>query len=253
MAHHRTAAAIISIGVALVTLSACSSNSHQTSLPTSNQSSAPPTDPNTASSATTAPPSGSTTTTVLGPTGSPATYPAAQATPPSLAGAYPTGQTVNLMTVLKTLATYRDWVWSHPNPALVATYILPSSPDYANEVKTLTEFQRDRLHADPTPTEIMYVRVTEPSAPQHIGTKYLKLGNYQAFSGGLVVAVYDINPVPLLTASGKPSGQEFKPTQIGEIPSSISLSQGLDGRFRFAQTIVLNPPGGVAAIEHSSS
>ena len=43
----------------------------------------------------------------------------------SLAGAYPQGNTVNLITALKTLQTYGDWVWSHPNPCLVANYDLP--------------------------------------------------------------------------------------------------------------------------------
>ena len=251
MPHHRTAAAIISVSLALVALAACSSHSHQTAPPTSSQTSAPTTDPNTTRPTTTAP-SRTTTTTVLGPTGSSGTYPAAQPTPPSLAGAYPTGMTVNLVTVLKTLATYRDWVWSHPNPALVANYELPNGTGYAGEVATLAVLQRDGLHADPTPSEILYVRVTVPATPQQVGSKYLKLGNYQDFHGGAVVAVYDVKPVPLLTASGQPSGKQYSPTRVGQIGSSITLVQGSDGRFRFEDTADLNPPGGVNAIETQS-
>ena len=91
----------------------------------------PTTAPSTAHSTVTLPTTstaGPTTaapsTTVQGPSGSPANYPAAKRTPPSLAGAYPTGTAVDLITVFKAITTYEDWVWSHPNPALVANYEL---------------------------------------------------------------------------------------------------------------------------------
>jgi hypothetical protein len=169
-----------------------------------------------------------------------------------LAGAYPTGQTVNLVTVLKTLATYRDWVWSHPNPTLVANYELSNGTGYAGEVSTLAVLQHDRLHADPTPSEILYVRVTVPATPQHVGNRYFKLGNYQDFHGGSVVAVYNVQPVPLLTASGQPSGKQYSPTRVGQVGSSITLVQGSDGRFRFEDTVDLNPAGGISTIESPS-
>ena len=250
MAHHRTAAAIISVSVALVTLAACGSSSHRAAPPTTTHSSTPTTDPNTLGPTTTASPSGTTPTTVLGPSGSPATYPAAQPTPPSLAGAYPTGTAVNLVTVLKTLATYRDWVWSHPNPALVANYSLANGTGYASEVASLATLERDGLHADPTPSKILYVRVEVPATPQHIGNKYLKRGNYQDFLGGIITAVYEVQPVPLLTASGQSSGKQFNPTSVGQVAYSISLVQGPDGRFRFEDTTQLHPPGGIPSIEH---
>jgi hypothetical protein len=156
------------------------------------------------------------------------------------------------MTVLKTLATYRDWVWSHPNPALVANYSLPNGNGYSGEVSTLAALQRDGLHADPTPSRILYARVTAPATPQHVGNRYFKLGNYQDFHGGSVVAVYDVQPVPLLTASGQASGKQYSPTRVGQIGYSITLVQGSDGRFRFADTTQLNPPGGISAIETQS-
>ncbi len=105
-------------------------------------------------------------TTVQGPSGPPADYPAAQPNPPSLAGAYPTGRTVNLLTVIKTLTTYEDWVWSHPNPALVANYDLQTGTDYAGELKNISNFERLGLHADPTPTEIDFIKVVTASRPQ---------------------------------------------------------------------------------------
>jgi hypothetical protein len=143
-------------------------------------------------------------------------------------------------------------VWSHPNPALVASYELPNGTGYAGEVATLAVLQRDGLHADPTPSEILYARVTVPATPQQVGDKYLKLGNYQDFHGGAVVAVYDVKAVPLLTASGQPSGKQYSPTRVGQVGSSITLVQGSDGRFRFEDTVELNPPGGINAIETQS-
>lgn len=72
--------------------------------PTATQST-PTVEPTTSTprSTTTAPP-----TTVQGPSGNPENYPAAKPTPPSLAGAYPTGTSVNVVTVLKTLTAYGD-------------------------------------------------------------------------------------------------------------------------------------------------
>ena len=119
---------IIAAGLAgVLVLAGCSSGHHPTangpggSTTTTSTPTDPSTSPTTMGSPTTSTTAqSSTSTTVLGPSGNPKNYPAAQATPPSLAGAYPQGNTVNLITVLKTLQTYSDWVWSHPNPALVS-------------------------------------------------------------------------------------------------------------------------------------
>jgi hypothetical protein len=78
-----------------------------------------------------------TTTTVQGPRGPEADYPAAQPNPSSLAGADPAGTTVNLVTVIKTLTTYEDWLYSHPNPALVSGFMMPAGNDYGSEVENL--------------------------------------------------------------------------------------------------------------------
>jgi hypothetical protein len=146
--------------------------------------------------------------------------------------------------------TYRDWVWSHPNPALVANYGLSNGNGYAAEVKDVTQFQQQGIHADPTPSEINFVRVTVQAVPQSaIGGKQAKLGGYQWFRGGAVTAVYNVKPVPMLRSNGRPSGQQFNPPVLGQVAYSITLVQGPDGQFRFEDTVQLNPPGGIAALE----
>ena len=70
-----------------------------------------------------------TSTTVLG-GGSPATWPAARAVAPSLAGAY----SPNLKTAFIALVKYSDWLGSHPNPSLVKNFVASSSNIYASQV-----------------------------------------------------------------------------------------------------------------------
>jgi hypothetical protein len=250
MTKHNSAITAALTAAILITVSGCGNSHHQATPPTSTTS---PTTTSTTTAPVTTNPDGTTTTTVLGPSGPPSSYPAAQATPPSLAGAYPTGTSINLVTVLKALTTYRDWVWSHPNPGLVANYELPSGNGYASDVKDLTEFQQEGIHADPTPSEILFVRVTLQAVPQPpSGGKPAQLNGYQWFRGGLVTAVYLVKPVLMLKANGQPSGQQFNPPTLGQVASSISLVQGSDGQFRFEDTDQLNPPGGIASVEQQA-
>ena len=64
---------------------------------------------------------------------------------------------------------------------------------------------------------------------------------------GLVIVVDNEVPVPMLTASGQPSGQQYNPPKTGQVAFLVTLSQGPDGQFRFYETSQLNPPGGIAA------
>jgi len=246
----RNATAVGALLLAVVlTAAGCGSGKHQAGNSTSTTS-APAT---TTDSPTTSSTDGTTKTTVLGPSGPANSYPAAQATPPSLAGAYPNGTTVNLITVLKTLTTYRDWVWSHPNPAFVAHYDLPSGNGYASDVKEITQLRQEDIHADPTPSEILFARVTLAPTPQpQVDGKPSLLDGYQWFHGGVITAVYNVHVVAMLDANGQPSGQQFNPSKVGEVAYTISLAQGSDGQFRFEDTDQLNPPGGVAAVEQQS-
>ena len=117
-------------------------------------------------------------------------------------------------------------------------------------MKDITQFQQEGIHADPTPSEITFVRVTVQAVPQSaIGGKPAKLDGYQWFRGGAVTAVYNVKPVPMLRSNGQPSGQQFNPPALGQVAYSITLVQGPDGQFRFEDTVQLNPPGGIAALE----
>ena len=153
MPHHRTAAAIISVSLALVALTACGST--KSIKPHQPPPASPPRPyrPERVDSDNQQPTN--TTTTVLGPTGSLVHYPAAQPRPPSLAGAYPDGNTVNLITVLKTLATYRDWVYSHPNPSSSPTTCSQRQPVQQRNRDPGRTLQAMGWHEDPTPTEIL--------------------------------------------------------------------------------------------------
>ena len=246
MPHRRTAAAIISVSLALVALTACGgTKSHQTSPTTTSQSTAPPTDPNESTPTTQQPTN--TTTTVLGPTGSLIDYPAAQPRPPSLAGAYPDGNTVNLITVIKTLTTYRDWVYSHPNPSYVANYMFSSGNQYSSEIANLSTLQAKGWHEDPTPTEIQWAKVT--LAP--VATTY-KIDGHVAFRGGSVTIVEILTTAPYRNSSGQIVGHE---PGGGPVAYSITLTQLVsghptpDGQFRMLDIEPLNPPGGISALE----
>jgi hypothetical protein len=188
----------------------------------------------------------------MGPSGSPADYPAAQPTAPSLAGAYPTGTTVNLVTVVKTLTTYEDWVWSHPDPSLVTNYEVVTGNTYTSEVRVLTQFGEKGLHAQPLPTEIDFVRVASPAVPQSLANgKPVMAGKYRVFRGAIVTVVFNEKPTVMLTSNGASAGQDFTPSHLGPTAYSISLVQGADGRYRFDDTTQLNPPGGIASVEGS--
>ena len=239
-------AAVVGLAAALSGCGGGSPHATATTRPTTTS-----TDP-TATTSTTATSVRSTrsSTTVQGPSGPPADYPAAQPNPPSLAGAYPTGTTVNLVTVLKTLTTYEDWVWSHPSSSLVANYSLRSGNAYAGDVKNIAEFERLGLHADPTPTEIDFVKVVTAAKPYVLASgQPVKLNRYQSFRGGVLTVVETLKPVAMLKADGSPSGQRFTPAHVGAVGFSVGLVQGPDGQFRFADVNQLNPPGGVASLE----
>ena len=246
---HTTIASVLS-GLLLVAAAGCGSGHHQANPQTTTTAATTTTTQLPTTSTPSTRPGGTTTTTVLGPSGPSSSYPAAQPTPPSLKGAYPTGATVNLVTVLKTLTTYEDWVWSHPNPKLVANYELQSSNTYASEVKNITQFEQMGLHAAPLPAEIDFVKVVTQPRPQMLASgKPVMVGTYQLFLGGEVTAVYNLKPISMVTANGSPSGQQFNPTALGPTGYGISLVQGPDGQFRFADVRELNPAGGVAALE----
>jgi hypothetical protein len=234
------AACVIAVVTALVALAACGGGGGGKAHASTTLSTTRTTTP------TTPIPSASTTT-VQGPTGPPADYPAAQPQAPSLTGAYPTGSTVNLITVIKTLTTYRDWLYSHPNPGSVKNYMFTTGNDYASEVQNLTTLQRKGWHEDPMPTVIQWAKLTFAPAV----TSY-EVNGHRIFRGGSVTVVEDLTSAPYLNSSNQVVGHE---PGGGLVAYSMTLAQETsggqapDGQFRIVDVTQLNPPGGIAALE----
>jgi hypothetical protein len=191
---------------------------------------------------------GSSSTTVQGPSGPPANYPAAQPQPPSLGGAYPVGNNVDFITVIKTLTTYRDWAGVHPDPNLVKNYMWTVGNDYASEVQGGTFLQQHGIHTSAVPSIIQWAKVTMAPviAPGH------QINGHQLFEGGSVTIVQDLTPEPYLNAAGQVVAHE---PGGGPTAYSMTLAQGApgaqapDGQFRIVDVRQLNPPGGIPEIE----
>ncbi|HTW08778.1 MAG TPA: hypothetical protein VME46_14780, partial [Acidimicrobiales bacterium] len=115
--------------------------------------------------------------------GNPADYPAAQPRPPSLAGAYST----NMMTAIITLVRYEDWVWSHPNPLLVANYMVPGTRAYVSERRQLEELVQHGWHSNTSPSEIDWIWVLQ--RPQRSRVAGRKAGAAVAGTRDLAIVV----------------------------------------------------------------
>jgi hypothetical protein len=176
-----------------------------------------------------------TNATSTGPPG----IPADQANPPSLAGAYFTDP----IRVLRTLSAYSDWLFAHPNPALLANYMLPTCTQY-NAVKAeLTTLADNHWHARPSVTMIEWSRVDVPFTPAP-GF----LDGHPSFVGGGVKVVVGYSPQSsdVLNAAGQIVNSLHNP---GILMAVINFAQGSDGQFRVISEASFNPPGGVAAFE----
>lgn len=191
-------------------------------------------------------PAATTPSTVLGPSGNPASWPAAQPTAPSLSSLYNTPP--DLIAIVKTLKSYEDWVYTHPDPTLIANYIQAGTTTYDNTVKDVTYLKSNGWHAPPDPTEIDFVKVTEqpqPSPP--FNGKPRTIFGHPAYSSGLVDVVINMTGGPLLDATGKVV-KTYPAT--GQVAYSWSLAQSpTDGRWRLVDEQRLNPPGGIGALE----
>ena len=94
--------------------------------------------------------------TLVGGNGDPKDWPAAGAKPPSLAGAY--GD--NMIRVIVTLSAYQDWLYAHPNPALVKNYVLFGSSAYPAVIERRQPARPKRLASGAGPREIEWAAVS---------------------------------------------------------------------------------------------
>jgi hypothetical protein len=190
-----------------------------------------------ATSATTPPARTSTPTTAAGTSGD---IPADQVNPPPLAGAY----TPDPITVMRTLSPYIDWLFAHPNPALLANYMFPTCTQY-NAVKAeLTTLANNDWHARPSVGEIQWIKVNVPFTPAP-GL----LNGHPSYEGGGVKLVLTNTPqsADVLNAAGQvvTTFTDQQPLQM----LGINFAQGPDGQFRVISEGAFNPQGGVAAFE----
>lgn len=191
---------------------------------------------NTTTTAATAVGSGTTTATTRA-SGATA-IPAASATPPSLADAY----TPDPVLVLKTLSAYSDWLFAHPNPALVANYMLPSSRTYSATTSNLKTMVQNGWHARPSVTQLAFIKADAPFKPAPGLTN-----GHQAYLGTVLRVLIEDTPQSsdLLGSAGQVVGSLHNPAQAF---LAVSLAQGPDGQFRISDISVLHPPS-IAAFE----
>jgi hypothetical protein len=135
-----------------------------------------------------------TSTTILG-GGSPATWPAAKAVAPSLAGAY----SPNLKTAFIALVKYSDWLGSHPNPRLVKNYVITTSSLYRSQVYLMQQMVKRAWRISPQPTQIDFLKIVVPPV-----TRTLPDGH--KYQGGIIETVMNEMTYPYLNRSGKVVG-----------------------------------------------
>jgi hypothetical protein len=147
--------------------------------------------------------------------------------------------TTDLAAVMRTLWTYRDWVYAHPNPALVSNYMLPSSSNFFGDTKQLQTLVANHWHGSPNPSVIEYIGVK--LTPGVVGQRNGK----PLYSPALITMVQNFGDSQILDATGKPV--ITYPNK--QVAYSISFSYGQDGQWRIADIGQLNPPGGIASVE----
>ena len=182
------------------------------------------------------------TVTVMG-GGNPATWPAARAKPPSLAGAY----SPNLRTAFIALIRYSDWVGSHPNPDLVKNYTLGSSNIYIYQVRALRVMVTRGWHLPPWPSQVNFLTVVHaPIAQVTTNGKRLLRDGHQAYTRGVLDVVMDEQRAPYLDSTDRIVGYSGGG---GVTALTINLRQGSDGRFRIDEWRILHPASGITAWE----
>jgi hypothetical protein len=180
---------------------------------------------------------------LVGDSGNPADWPAAQPKPPSLSGAY--GK--NLMKVIVTLITYQDWVWSHPNPSMVGNYMLFRGTSYKGELASITELAQKGWHSSPAPSEIDWLGVTvAPKVMPLINHKPAVIDGRQMYEPGSVNVVINQKVDVYLNSKGQVVGHT--PGVPGRVAFAETLAQGLDGRWRISGIYKLDPPGGLGSL-----
>jgi hypothetical protein len=214
--------------------------------PTPTRTSPPAAAPSTISPSVTAgmavPWSPTSPNTLVGDNGDPMDWPAAQPKPPSLAGAY--GD--NMLRVIVTLSAYQDWVYAHPNPALVNNYVLFGSSAYPQLLKGVTQLVQRGWHLGPAPREVDWAAVSLAPKPfaNRQGRRAATHG-HRFYTPAAVAVIFNIKSGHVFDKQGNIVG----PLEgSGKTALSLGLSQGTDGRWRIAYIVQLHPTGGFGSL-----
>jgi hypothetical protein len=151
-----------------------------------------------------------------------------------------------MMTVIITLIRYEDWVWSHPDPALVRNYMIPGGNAYKPELAGVTELVRKGWHTDPSPTEIDWIGVTLRAKPLHlIDGRRVRVDGRAAYMPAALNILINQKISPYLNDKGVVAGHS---NGGGRTAFSITLSQGSDGRWRISDIDRLNLSAGMKGL-----
>jgi hypothetical protein len=179
--------------------------------------------------------------TLVGENGDPKDWPAAQPTPPSLAGAY----SDNMMTVMVTLMAYQDWVDAHPNPALVSNYVQDGGGLYNEDKSEIEQLVQRDWRVNPAPTEIDWLAVTSPPVPMLIHGKPGFRNGHELYLYASVTIIYARQNGGIFNSAGKVVG--YVSTR-GKWAFSVTLSQGTDARWRIGSMVRLHPVHGLGSL-----
>ncbi|HVA44474.1 MAG TPA: hypothetical protein VNF50_13410 [Acidimicrobiales bacterium] len=166
---------------------------------------------------------------------------------PSLAGAY----SDNLLVAFRALYAYHNWLYEHPDAALVANYAVPGSPAYKIELANIDYLVAHDAHAADDPRgldgDISFIKVTlAPKAVLGPDGKQLMRNGHPTFGGGIVTIVAKYIEDDLYGPSGKFSQPGQHP---GTAAIDYSLVQGANGQWLEYQASGLNPAGGPQSVE----
>ena len=214
---------------------------HQEAVPSAPPSATPSTISPSVTAGTAVPWSPTSPKTLVGDNGDPKDWPAAQPTPPSLAGAY----SDNMMTVMVTLMAYQDWVDAHPNPALVSNYVQDGGGLYNEDKSEIEQLVQRDWRVNPAPTEIDWLAVTSPPVPMLIHGKPGFRNGHELYLYASVTIIYARQNGGIFNSAGKVVG--YVSTR-GKWAFSVTLSQGTDGRWRIAYIVQLHPAGGFGSL-----
>jgi hypothetical protein len=184
-----------------------------------------------------------TSTTIMG-GGSPATWPAARAVAPSLAGAY----SPHLKTAFISLVKYSDWLGSHPNPSLVKNYVQPSSDIYKAQLYLMRDLESRGWHEAPNPTEVDFVKVVKVPLPKTTATgRRVWFGGHPTYRAGVIDVVINQKIEPYLNKAGGVVGHS---AGGGPTAWTVSLTQNVKtGEFLIDEYQRAKANGGIALWE----